>query len=62
MKKRFYQIEYRDGDNWALFSETEYTTKEANSELKHLNGCGSPFAFRKKFIYSAEVVTLSARS
>ena len=65
---RFYHIEHRAvGTNypWTPVSETEYTLKEANQELKQLNMntqlYGSPFVFRKKFIYSSPVETLSVK-
>jgi hypothetical protein len=67
---RFYHIEHRAvGTNypWTPISETEYTLKEAREKLRMLEMnaqryYGSPFVFRKKFIYSAPVQTLSVRN
>lgn len=65
---RFYIVVYRAVGTyypWKPFCETEYTEKEANREIRQLNQAakrnGSPFVFRKKFIYSAPMQTLSVR-
>ena len=60
-----WDIETNYGYGWEV-EISEYTLKEANQELKQLNinaqRYGSPFVFRKKFIYSAPVQTLSIKN
>ena len=61
--ERFYNILYNGGGKWMLFNDTEYTSREADLEVRALNKTGAQYGmrFRKKFIYECEVEIVSAR-
>lgn len=59
--EKYYNIQFREGGKWKLLDEIEYTEKEADEQVRSLNMCGSPFAFRKKFLRECMVETLTVR-
>lgn len=56
---------FKGGDvkNWTPLSDTEYTEREANRELKQLKYFGQrTHQFRKKCVYNGPIQVLSVRN
>lgn len=67
MKERFYAIQINaettgETVGWVNLSETEFTKKEADRELRRLRTLNSPYKFRKCFLYEAEVEAATVRN
>lgn len=67
MKELFYAIEINaeatgETTGWKDLSDTEYTRKEADRELRRLRRLNSPYKFRKRYLYAAEVEVVSVRN
>lgn len=65
--ENYYVIIYRSENDpqWRQFEDTEYTEKEADAQLRDLKRTsamfGTSYKFRKRYVYSAVVETLSVR-
>ena len=67
MKELFYAIEINaeatgETTGWEDLSDTEYTRKEADRELRRLRRLNSPYKFRKRYLYAAEVEVATVRN
>ena len=68
MKELFYTIEINaeatgETTGWKDLSEdAEYTRKEADRELRRLRRLNSPYKFRKRYLYAAEVEVATVRN